>query len=87
MELNVMWRDAHGRVVSSSGSQSLGWNYPNNGNELLGQSARSVYIALYDIKRLKRRGSLRDCRPNFNGSVDHPLATVSWDGGKEVRNI
>jgi hypothetical protein len=74
-----MWRDAHGRVVSSSWSKSLGWdlpNYPNDGNELLGRSARSVYIALDDTKHLKRRGSLRDRRPGFNGSVD--------DGGKEA---
>jgi hypothetical protein len=48
VELNVMWKDAHGRLVSSSWSKSLGWdlpNHPNDGNELLGRSARSVYIA------------------------------------------
>jgi len=84
-----MWRDAHGRLVSSSWSGPLGWdlpNQPNDGNELLGRSARSVYIVLYHIQHLKQRASLRDRRPGFNGSVDHPLATISWDGGKEVRN-
>ena len=79
VELNVMWRDAHGRVVSSSWSKSLGWDLPNHtndGNELLGRPARSVYIVLDDKKHLKWRGSLRDRRLGFNGSVD--------DGGKEV---
>lgn len=90
VELNVMWRNAHGRVVSSSWSEPLGWDSPNqtnDGNELRGRSTRSVYIALYDTKHLKWQGSLRDHRPVFTGSVDHPLATVSWDNGKEVRNI
>ena len=41
VELNVIWRDARGRVVGSSWSKLLGW-------DLLGRSARSVYIALYN---------------------------------------
>jgi hypothetical protein len=57
VELNVMWRDPHGRVVSSSWSKSSGWDLPDRPNdtiELLNGSARSVYIALNGIKRLKQ---------------------------------
>jgi hypothetical protein len=53
VELNVMWRDAQGRVVSSSWSGSSGWDLPNcpkDGKKLLDGSARSVYIALLCYK-------------------------------------
>ena len=49
VELNVMWRDAQGRVVSRSWSKSLGWDLPNGGNEPLGQLERSIYLEFYDI--------------------------------------
>jgi hypothetical protein len=90
VELNVMWRDAQGRVVSSSWSKSSGWDLPSrptDRREHLDGSARSVYIAPCDIKHLTQRGSLRDRLPGFPGSVDHPLTTVSWEDGKEVSNI
>ena len=73
----VMGRNAHGQVVSSSWSKSVGWDLPNDRNQLLSRSARSVYIALYDTKHHKQRGSPRDRRPGFNGSVDHHLMTIS----------
>jgi hypothetical protein len=71
VEINVMWRDAHGRAVSSSWSKSSGWdlpNCPNDRTELLGGPA-----------------SLNESLSGLIGSVNHPLATVSWENGKEIR--
>jgi hypothetical protein len=45
VDITVIWRDASGRVVSSSWSQSSGWdlpNPPNDGNRLLDAPTRSV---------------------------------------------
>ena len=49
VEMNVMWRDAHGRPASSSWSKSSSWDLPkppNDASHLLDGPARSVYIAL-----------------------------------------
>jgi hypothetical protein len=35
VDINVMWRDAHGRAVSSSWSISSGWDLPNDEGKLL----------------------------------------------------
>jgi len=79
VEMNVIWRDAHGRAVSGSWSKLSGWdlsNRPMNGTEILDKPARSVYILLFDIKHLKQRSSPRDRLPRFTGSVDHPLTLL-----------
>ena len=35
VDINVMWRDMHGRAVSSSWSKSSGWDLPNYKTEQL----------------------------------------------------
>jgi len=35
VDINVMWRDVHGRAVSSSWSKSSGWDLSNDENQLL----------------------------------------------------
>jgi len=71
VQLNVMWRDAHGRAMSGSWSTLSGWdlsNRPINGTEIIDGPA-----------------SPRDRLPRFTGSVDHPLTSLSWENGKEMR--
>jgi hypothetical protein len=46
----VMWRDAHGRVVSGSWSTSSGWDLPDRPND--GNQLRYVHIALCNLKHL-----------------------------------
>jgi hypothetical protein len=35
VDINVMWRDARGRVISRSWSKLSGWDQPNDGREML----------------------------------------------------
>ena len=46
VDITVIWRDASGRVASSSWSRSSGWDPPNRTNDrnrLLDAPTRSVY--------------------------------------------
>jgi len=71
VDITVVWRDAYGRAASSSWSKSSGWNLPNRPND--------------GSQLLYKPASPSDSLPNFVGSINHPLTTVSWENGKEIR--
>jgi len=73
VDITVTWRDAHGRAASSSWSKSSGWELPNRPNE-------REQLQVLDGPTSPSVGL-----PDFVGSINHPLTTVSWENGKEIR--